>query len=113
MSRSSIWLCRYLLPSFDVLALPEKAVGVFFSGGDASLGRSSAALSRETVVASLETELRTLAADDVVDETASIEARLCFEVVRRSMLSGRDTAPCPGLRVLLLAEAEAEADPDA
>ncbi len=62
-------------------------------------------------VASVDIELRTLAADEVVvDEAASIEAMLCFEVLRRSILSGRDGAPSPGLRVLLLEDAEPDAD---
>ena len=65
----------------------------------------SVALSREIVVASVDAELKTLAADDeVVDAAASIElrveARLCFEVLRRSMLSGREGALSPGLSVL-------------
>lgn len=66
---------------------------------------------RETDVASVDIELNTLAADDVVvDDEASIEVTLCFDVVRRSMLSGRDVAPSPGLRVVLLEDAEPEAD---
>lgn len=69
--------------------------------GVVSREKSSAVLSRETLVASVDTELRTLAADDVVDEAASIDERLCFEGLRRSMLRGPDAAPSPGLRLLL------------
>jgi hypothetical protein len=98
-----------LLPSFEVLTLFEKGVGAALDGSATVGSGSSAELSREMLVASVETELRTLAADDVVDETASMDERLCFDVLRRSMLSGRDdAAPVPGLRVLLTDDADPE-----
>ncbi|KAL1838415.1 hypothetical protein VTK73DRAFT_4330 [Phialemonium thermophilum] len=62
-------------------------------------------LSRVTEVASVDTELNTLAAEESDDEGPAsievmVEARLCFDALRLSMLSGREANP--GLRVLAL-----------
>jgi hypothetical protein len=71
------------------------------TGVDSRLDASSSSReeSREIIEASVEAELVTLA------ELASIEfrvdARLCFDALRRNMLSGRDVAPEPGLRVVV------------
>ena len=112
MSRSSIWLCKYLLSSFAALAPLGKDTGVDLELAPPKAGadprdESSAALSREMDVASVDAVLRTLTADELgTEETASIElsveAMLCLEALRRSMLSGRDAATRRGLRVLLL-----------
>ncbi len=93
--------------------------GPLIDGADWRLEMSSAAeLSREIEVNSVDAELKTLAADDNVElELASIElnveARLCLETVRLSMLRGREAAAVrPGVRVLLLA-VDGDAAPDA
>ena len=52
--------------------------------------------SRDTLVASVDAELRTLT--ELASIEFSVDARLCFDGLLRSMLSGRDGAFRPGDR---------------
>lgn len=72
--------------------------------------------SLEMDVASVDAELRTLAADEVEVEVEfasmefRVEAKLCLEVLLRSMLVGREGAANPGLLVTKDAAVEAAED---
>lgn len=96
--RSSIWVCRFLLSELP----PRLLLRTFnFDSRDIKVEPSSVAESLETEVASVD-ELSTLAADETEEELASmelsVEAKLCFEALLRSMLRGREVAVRPGLR---------------
>ncbi|KAH6607414.1 hypothetical protein Trco_003727 [Trichoderma cornu-damae] len=102
---------QYLSSVFLLLAAAAAAIAALGATGvDSRLAESSSAVfeeSRDAVVASVEDELVTLT--ELASTEFRVEARLCLEVLRRSMLSGLDGALSPGPSPELLGNAPDDA----